>query len=344
MGQSVSENCFAGIDIGSHTSRMLVAQKHGTELVTIRMERKVTRLAREFSDAGVITEEAQQRNISAIKEYISILREFSAGKIACGATGVVRRAKNSCAVLSRITAETGIECKILSEKTEAILSAKGIMSVLPETGNDLLTFDIGGGSTEFLLTLRGMDTSARSASRPLGAATLTEKYLSDDPPGTEAVEHAALAARNEIISSKQQLYENLNNTGTIPSLELAGTAGTVTTLAAMYMKMGHYVPYRVNGLILTKDWLSHTIESLAQMRLDQRRLIAGLEPGREDIILGGAVIVSEILSCFSRDSFIVTDAGLLEGILIDLVEKESGLSGGEAAGLRTCLTWRLQKG
>lgn len=343
MGQSVSEICFAGIDIGSHTSRMLVAQKHGTELVPVRVERRVTRLARDFGDAGVITEEAQQRNISAIKEYISILREFQAAKIACGATGVVRRAKNSYAVLNRITAETGIECKILSEQTEAILSAKGILSVLPEPGKDLLTFDIGGGSTEFLLTLQGIDTSMRSASRPLGAATLTEKYLRDDPPGAGAVERAALAAGNEIISAKEQLYEDLNYTGIIPSLELAGTAGTVTTLAAMYMKMEHYVPYRVNGLILTKDWLSHTIESLAQMHLAQRRLIAGLEPGREDIILGGAVIVSEILSCFSRDSFIVTDAGLLEGLLIDLVENESGLSGGEAAGLRTGLTWRLQK-
>ena len=179
------------------------------------------------------------------------------------------------AVLDRITAETGIECRILSEKTEAVLSAKGIMSVLPETGNDLLTFDIGGGSTEFLLTLRGMDSSMRSASRPLGAATLTETYLRDDPPGPGAVEQAALAARNEITSAKEQLYENLNNTGTIPNPELAGTAGTVTTLAAMYMKMERYVPYRVNGLILTKDWLSHTIESLAQMHLAQRRSIAG---------------------------------------------------------------------
>ncbi len=342
MGQSVYKNCFASIDIGSHTSRMLVAQKSGTQLVPVRVERRVTRLARDFSDAGIITEEAQQRNIAALKEYISILREFRTAGIACGATGVVRRAKNSRAVMERITSETGIECKILSEQTEAILSAKGVLSVLPQTSEDLLTFDIGGGSTEFLLTLWSMDNAIRSASRPLGAATLSEAYLGDDPPGAVAVEQAALAAGNEIISAKEQLYENLNNAGIMPfsKLQLAGTAGTVATLAAMYMKMERYVPYRVNGLLLTKDWLSRTIESLAQMPLAQRRLIAGLEPGREDIILGGAVIVSEILSCFGRDSFIVTDAGLLEGILIDLAEKESGLS----AGLRTGLTWRLQKG
>jgi exopolyphosphatase/guanosine-5'-triphosphate,3'-diphosphate pyrophosphatase len=114
----------------------------------------------------------------------------------------------------------------------------------------------------------------------------------------------------------------------------------------MYKKMGRYVPYRVNGTVLTKDWLSRTIDLLAQMPLAQRRLIAGLEAGREDIILGGAVIVSEILSCFGHDCFVVSDAGLLEGLLIELVEKTSMpvYSGGEAAGLTTALTWRLQKG
>ncbi|MGO9020302.1 MAG: hypothetical protein ACLQVJ_18345 [Syntrophobacteraceae bacterium] len=343
-GQSVSENCFAGLDIGSHTTRLLIARKNGTQLAPVRTERRVTRLAQDFHQAETITEKAQRRNIAAIKEYISILREYGVAKIACGATGVVRRAKNSGAVLDRIAAETGIECNILSEETEAVLSAKGILSALPETGNALLTFDVGGGSTEFVLT--GIENAIRNASRPIGAATLTEAHLKADPPGAEAVQRAALSARSEIISAKEQLYENLNNTGIMPfrGLRLIGTAGTVTTLAAMYIRMEPYVPYRVNGVVLTKEWLTRTIESLAQMPLAQRRLIASLEPGREDIILGGAVIVSEILSCFGRERFDVTDAGLLEGLLIELVEKESGLSGSVGACLRTGLTWRLQKG
>jgi len=344
LGQSVSENCFAGLDIGSHTTRMLIARRNGTQLAPVRTERRVTRLAQDFQKADEITEEAQRRNISAIKEYISILREFRVGTISCGATGVVRRAKNSRAVLDGIAAETGIECKILSEETEAVLSAKGILSALPETGSDLLTFDVGGASTEFVLM--GIETAIRNASRPIGAATLTEAYLKADPPGAGAVERAALGARSEIISAKEQLYENLNKTGIISflGLRLIGTAGTVTTLAGMYIKMERYVPYRVNGVVLTKEWLSHTIESLGRMPVAQRRLIAGLEPGREDIILGGTVIVSEILSCFGQERFVVSDAGLLEGLLIELVEKESELPGVEAAGLRTGLTWRLQKG
>jgi exopolyphosphatase / guanosine-5'-triphosphate,3'-diphosphate pyrophosphatase len=344
LGQLGSENCFAGLDIGSHTTRMLIARKIGTQLEPVRTERRVTRLAQDFQKSDSITEKAQDRNISAIKEYVSILREFQVAKFACCATGVVRRAKNSGAVLDRIAAETGIECRILSEETEAALSAKGILSALPETESDLLTFDIGGGSTEFVLM--GIQTAFRTASRPVGAATLTEAYLKADPPGTRAVEWAALSARSEIVSAKEQLYENLSKTGIMPfvKLRLIGTAGTVTTLAGMYMKTEVYVPYRVNGVVLTKEWLSQTIESLAQMRLDQRRLIVGLEPGREDIILGGTVIVSEILSCFGQERFVATDAGLIEGLVIELVEKQSGLSGCEAAGLRTGLTCRLQKG
>jgi exopolyphosphatase / guanosine-5'-triphosphate,3'-diphosphate pyrophosphatase len=342
--QSVSENCFAALDIGSHTTRMLIARKSGNQLAPVRTERRVTRLAQDFQEADAITEKAQRRNISAIKEYAAILRKYGAARIACGATGVVRRAKNCGAVLDRIAAETGIDCNILSEETEAVLSAKGILSALPERGNDLLTFDVGGGSTEFVLT--GIDTAITNASRPVGAATLTEAHLKTDPPGAEAVQRAALSARSEIISAKEQLYDNLNNTGIISilGLRLIGTAGTVSTLAAMYIGMERYVPYRVNGVVLTKEWLSRTIESLAQMPLAQRRLIAGLEPGREEIILGGAVIVSEILSCFGRERFDVSDAGLLEGLLIELVEKQPGLSASGGACLRTGLTWRLQKG
>lgn len=347
LDRSASEVLFAGIDIGSHTTRMLVAKKNETELVPVRVERRVTRLAKSFQPSGVIAKEAMHTNILALKEYISILRRLQVGRVACGATGVIRRAKNSGAVIDGIAAETGIECKIISEETEALLSAKGILSVLPGAGSELLSFDVGGGSTEFVLA--GAQTLIGTASRPVGAATLTEGFLTGDPPGAESVRRAGLWAGKEIDWAKEQLYENLKKAGIMDffgGMRLVGTAGTVTTLAAMYKKMESYVPYRVNGMVLTKDWLSGTIDLLAQMPLAQRRLIAGLEPGREDIILGGAVIVSEILSCFGHDSFVVSDAGFLEGLLIELVEKTSmpAYPGGEAAGLTTGLTWRLQKG
>ena len=185
LGRQGPENCFAGLDIGSHTTRMLIVKKNGNQLVPVLTERRVTRLAEDFKIAGTISDKAQHRNISALKEYVSILRQFQVDGIACGATGVVRRAQNSRAVVDTIATDTGIDCKILSEQSEAVLSAKGALSVLPQIASDLLIFDIGGGSTEFVLT--GNKIPLRNASRPIGAATLTEAYFTGDPPGPEAV-------------------------------------------------------------------------------------------------------------------------------------------------------------
>ncbi len=337
------ENHFAGIDMGSHTTRLLIARRSGDELVAVRAERRVTRLAEGFERSGRITEEAQKRNLTALKEYAAILRDYRVGRVSCGATGVVRRAKNSAETLARIEDETGLVCSILSEESEASLSAKGILSVVRLDGEQPLLFDVGGGSTEFVLPRE--EEGIRCASRPIGAATLTQAYLAGDPCGMEAVERAALAAREQIETAKEQLYENPHKKGKMQNsggVLLAGTAGTVTTLAAMHLEMSHYVPYRVNGLVLPLEWINATIRSLASMELCERRKVAGLEAGREDIILGGAVIVSQILSSFGCDRFIVSDAGLIEGIVIESIERESGMEGAaEAGGPKTHLTWRL---
>ena len=345
MEHSVSDNCLAGVDIGSHTTRLLIAKKTGRRLVPVRSERRVTRLAEGFQREGTITEEARQRNLEALKEYAAILLEFDVDGISCGATGVVRRAKNSEEVLERIGAETGLKCRVLSEESEAELSAKGILSAIRTGDKEPLMFDVGGGSTEFVLP--AAQGCVLSTSRPIGAATFTEKFLGGDPPGIEAVNRAATEARRQIESAKTQLFESSLKTGRIVSsgeLPLAGTAGTVTTLAAMNLGMKRYVPYLINGAVLSLEWISSAIGSLARMALAERRTLTGLEPGREEIILGGAVIVSQILACFGSDRVIVSDAGLLEGLVIDLAERESGLPGARlAAGPRTDLTWRLPK-
>jgi exopolyphosphatase / guanosine-5'-triphosphate,3'-diphosphate pyrophosphatase len=343
LGERHFKSHFAGIDIGSHTTRMIVVRVEGKELIPVRTERRITRLARNFEQSEEITAKAQERNITALKEYAGMLRILRVQRIACGATGVVRRARNSDAVLERIASETGIKAQILSEEKEAFLSAKAMLSVLPQREDDFLLFDIGGGSTEFLLATSGGREPAWSESLPFGAATLTEAFLSRDPPGTRSVEDARSSIRKEILASKEQMHAALAETGIISfsdRLQLAGTAGTVTTLAAMHLGMPGYDPSRVNGLVLTEKWLSKIILTLAAMPLIERLHIPGLEPGREDIILGGASIVSEILACFTQDRLMVSDAGLLQGLVLELIEKEAGLPGG----LRTSLTWRLQQG
>jgi exopolyphosphatase/guanosine-5'-triphosphate,3'-diphosphate pyrophosphatase len=134
--------------------------------------------------------------------------------------------------------------------------------------------------------------------------------------------HSIAEALQPAISQLRALIQARNHPA---ALRLVGTAGTVTTLAAMHMEMTTYEPYRVNGLSLSEKWLAATIDLLAGMSLESRRRISGLEAGREDIILGGALIVMEVLRGFSQNRFIVMDAGLLEGLLLSLIEKEQGL-------------------
>ncbi len=334
---------FAAIDIGSHTTRMIIARKDGNELSPIFNIRRVTRLAQGFQDSNIISDPAQDRNISALNEFTQILRHYEVQRVACGATGVVRRAGNSQAVVRRIKEETGIGVEILSEEKEAFLSAKGMLSFLPKTQMDIVSFDIGGGSTEFLLVTAKDGKPAWSTSVPVGAAIVTERFLSADPPGKGAAAEAASRVAEKVLSAKEEMWATLSKAGIIPlsgNLQVAGTAGTVSTLAAINLKMATYVPYRINGLVLKKGWIADFVRSLAEMTLAERRLIPGLEPGREDIILGGAIIVSEILSAFGAEDLVVTDAGLLEGLLLELAENVSDIP----QALTTDLTWRIQKG
>ena len=315
---------FAAVDLGSHTVRLLVVKPgEGDRLVPVCMERRVTRLAAGFQDGETLKDAPMGETLKAMREYAGIMAAHGVRGVACGATGVVRKARNGREFLELVRSETGIGGVILSEDDEAFLSAKGILCVLPpHVGFDLF-FDLGGSSTEFFLSRSGDSEPPWSTSVFIGAATLTERFFPTAPADSRAIEPAAAFARDALAETLNVIRERLAQTPPVP-LRVVGTAGTVTTLAAMHLKMDPYVPFRVNGQELSRDWINGTVERLSRLSLDERRTIVGLEPGREDIILGGAVIVREILNGLDRDGLIVTDGGLLEGILLDLLDREAG--------------------
>ncbi|MFP5213660.1 MAG: hypothetical protein ACLGPL_09795 [Acidobacteriota bacterium] len=324
---------FAAIDLGSHTIRMVVASvADGREIVPVRTERRITRLAANFDEGGTLKRPSMQESLRVLKEYSQILIDLDVRRVKCGATGVVRRAANGEEFLREVRELTGIGGSIVSEHDEALLSTRGALSVLPRPEGLVLAFDLGGSSTEFFLADPRKPDPLFITSVFIGAATATARHLPGDPPERESIRLAEKA-----------IYETLSPTlkaiGPQPSLQIVGTAGTVTTLAAMRLKMTEYEPFRVNGLVLDADWLDGTMDRLASLPFRERREIAGLEKGREDIILGGALIVRAILRGLGKRELTVTDGGFLEGLLLDIVEKEHGLP----QSLVTPLTWRLKK-
>ncbi|WP_448382043.1 Ppx/GppA phosphatase family protein [Desulfosoma sp.] len=336
---AAAPDLYGAVDVGSHTIRVLVAacDAEGTFRPT-HHERHVTRLAQGFSRQGSLTDEAAARALMVVRQVAARLRAFPLRALRCGATGVVRKAANGADFIQRIRDATGWPVSILSEEQEALLSLRGMVSVLEPPEGPLVCFDLGGSSTEFSL----VDWETRSplwvGSVFVGAATLTEAFLGEAPVSTERLRKAADHARRILRPAVESIRTSLQGRPRCgDKLTLAGTAGTVTTLAAMDARMAHYVPYRINNRILTKTWVAETVRSLGATSLEARRRIVGLEPGREDIILGGAVIVEQILESFDVPHLRVTDAGLLEGLLLD---------GARAAGSETAPgepTWRFSR-
>lgn len=330
---------FAAIDAGSHTIRLLVAAlDESREITPLRTERRITRLARGFREGETLKEAGMSGSLAVFREYAALLEHYGAGPAACGATGVIRRAANGKEFLERVHKETGIRARILSEEAEALLSAKGVLSVLPWREGAVLTFDLGGSSTEFTLVDTARDEPLWNTSVFIGAATVTERRLLDDPPGPAACAAAAHDIREALAPALGTVREYLRGMPELRPFRIVGTAGTATTLAAMRLGMAEYRPFLVNGSILNATWLDETIALLSRSTLEARRGIRGLEKGREDIILGGGMIVRAILEGLALDGLTVVDGGLLEGLLIDEIESRCALP----HFLKTPLTWRQQ--
>ncbi len=340
MDEAHLDRRFASIDIGSHTLRLLIVQVgNNREVFPLHLDRRITRLARDFSRCETLKEESMAESITVLGEFCTLLRHHQVGAVACGATGVLRRAGNAAEFLHRIEETNGLLPSILSEETEAFLSAKGVLSGLPRTERHVLSFDLGGSSTELMLIEASAARSLWSTSVFIGAATVTERFLPGDPPAGSSIIRARQAIREALDPALLQLRAVLKDHYLpLQALQVVGTAGTATTLAAMILEMTVYDPSRINGLILPKSWLARLIGLLAETPLEERQKLAGLEKGREGIILGGALIVDELLRGLEQVHLTVVDSGLLEGLVLALIEKEYGCP----ESLASSLTFRWQ--
>jgi exopolyphosphatase/guanosine-5'-triphosphate,3'-diphosphate pyrophosphatase len=175
-----------------------------------------------------------------------------------------------------------------------------------------LVIDIGGGSTEIIITRPGAESRIKSF--PLGAVYLTERFINHDPPSPEELMLLRAAVRRELVGHAASFHPD-------PASVFIGTAGTITTLAAIDQGLEVYDPARINRSVLTRASVDDIVGKLGSMTIESRRGVRGIEQGREDIILAGAVVTQEIMQQFRYTSMFVSDWGLREGIVLDLYEK-----------------------
>jgi exopolyphosphatase/guanosine-5'-triphosphate,3'-diphosphate pyrophosphatase len=305
---------IAALDIGSLTLRLAIAQvEQGTgEYRIIHRGRVITRLGQDLNETRMITPGLMERSLEVLSWFTQEIRQHEVSRINAVATQAVRQARNRRDFLGRINRQLGLEVEVLAPEEEARLSLNGVLSVLDAKITEyrpLIVFDVGGGSTEWAFLYPGQVTIF--ASLPLGALTLTQEFLRGDPPSLSS--QTALQA--EIQGRLQQLPEKPCPAGSETRPILVGTAGTITTLAAMSLEMLDYNSQRVNNLVLSQSTIKGLASRIIMLPENERARLPGLETGKAGVMVAGVLIVQEIMRFFQQEELIVVDSGLLEGIL-----------------------------
>ena len=311
--ESHNDNLYAGIDIGSNTIRLTLGHVEDNSLNTLTRELEITRLGEDFHRLMKVSDSAWNRSLAVLKRYSEIIKENNITKIRAVATGVMRKAQNAAEFIDDVFNKTGIKIDVISGEKEAELTALGVKSAV-KTDNSII-FDVGGGSTEFIFD----DNTGKVAvmSIDIGAVTLYESYIRSDPPGGEELIALNLSIQDQLgaVVKVERFCDCSDVTSEIP---LIFTAGTATTLAAMKLEMKDYDAERINGATLTYRDVKGIYEGLIVKSSKERMEIKGLEKGREDIIISGCMIALNVMDIFRKDDMTISDAGLLEGIILDL--------------------------
>ncbi len=315
---------YAAIDVGSNTVRLLIAKINPSKqsFEPVLVERKVTRLGENFEENRILKEIPIYRTIAALKKYKELIDDHGVKRLAVAGTAVIRESRNRDRFVSLVKEETGLPLKVISGIEEAKLSLKGVFNAITDIDSPVLVVDIGGGSTEIVLAEPGESPMIYyTKSLPLGVVKLTEKFLKHNPPGKGActkLGNTVSELLSRVTGEITSLYER-NALSATPQT-LISTAGTPTTLAAIYLEMESYDPSKITGTRLTIQWLENLANKLASMNLAERSKLRGLEKGREDIILAGLIILIETLKVFHLAETLVCDEGLLEGLIWDLID------------------------
>jgi exopolyphosphatase/guanosine-5'-triphosphate,3'-diphosphate pyrophosphatase len=298
---------LGAVDIGTNSVRLLVAEVDGRDapLRTVDRRMRITRLGQGVDQARRLQSDAVSRTIAVLEEYRQALDDLGVERIRATATSAARDAANRDDLFTPATEVLGVAPELLAGDEEARLSFLGATTGLDEPA-PYLVVDIGGGSTEFVLGTKEPDALL---SIDVGCVRVTEQFLASDPPAPEELSAAVSAVRDHLADVEREVP------GGRDAATLIGLAGTITTVAAVEMGLPEYDPEKIHHFRLTKAAAEDVFRTLATEPAEQRRHNPGLEPGRVDVIVGGALVLVTILRHFGFDEMLVSEADILDGLV-----------------------------
>ena len=309
---ATSGDAVAAIDCGTNSTRLLVAGADGTSLERIN---RITRLGENVDETGRLGREAIARTIAVLEDYRGVLDAHGVLKCRMTATSAARDASNRDEFFDAAEAAVGVRPELLDGMAEGQLSFRGALSGLPESGGPWLVVDIGGGSTELIV---GIDLAAGPTgviSMDVGCVRVTERFLTSDPPTSTQIDEARLMVRFELTKALDQ----------VPQLEagkkMVGVAGTVACLAAVDQEIDGSDTSLLHHYRITRRRVNEMCARLGALPARERLLVPGVEEGRADVIVGGAIVLAEVMARFGFEDFLTSESDILDGLAASLLER-----------------------
>jgi exopolyphosphatase/guanosine-5'-triphosphate,3'-diphosphate pyrophosphatase len=306
----------ACVDIGTNTTRLLVAEREDGEVVELERRTTITSLGQGVDATGRLADEAMDRVAEAIAVYREVIDRLCAEQVVAVATSAMRDAENGPAFRDYLKEKYGVDARTISGDEEARLTFLGATAGRNDD-RETVVIDIGGGSTELI-------EGGERVSTELGSVRLTERFLESDPPTAGEVEELARAVRSVLeehdLSPKRGI----------------GVAGTVTSLAALDLELVEYDPDRVHRHRLGQDAVRAQLERLAALPLAERREVPGLEPERAPVIVAGAAILLEVMRHLGLPEIEVSERDLLDGAALEAAALPEPVEGDAPPGAYTC--------
>ena len=298
----------AVVDLGTNTTRLLVAEVEDGSLTELDKQTTITRLGQGVDATGQLADEAMDRVRATLAKYREIMDREGVTETIAVATSAMRDASNGPAFRDELNERFGTDARTISGDEEARLTFLGATSCrtpAADTPSETVVIDIGGGSTEYVI---GPPNSAPDfhVSTQMGSVRHTERFLKSDPP-----EHEELVALAEDVW--RVIDEHVPAKHREETTEGIAVAGTATTLAAIDQELDPYDPEKVHGYRVSLAAAERIQAMLAALPLDERREVKGLHPERAPVIVAGVTILVESIRAFGLDEIEISEADILHG-------------------------------
>jgi len=314
---------LAAIDVGTNSFHLVVVRLlGGRNFSVVTKEKVVVRLGESASQIKLLSEDAMMRGVETMKLF-SLVAARTNSPIRAVATSAVREASNRDEFIRRVRQETGIEIEVVSGVEEARLIYLGVLQALPIYNERVALFDIGGGSTEFLIGERARILYANSFK--IGAIRMTQRFFPDERVTSDQVYRCRTFLRGEIYHAADEV----RRAGVRGMIASSGTAQTFTSMAMAMRGMGPLES--LNGVTVTRREIRDVVQRVLKAKsFAERAALPGVDPRRADILVAGGVTLETIMEECDADEITISTYAMREGIVLDTIQKQEGEETGPA--------------